>query len=149
MTEDLRQIIRTLLIEELAAQGVNMPARSNPKVREEAVAIRSDQDLAKFVSRLLDITRDNRVRADIESGQHVFRLSHDFRTRPSSHSRKGTSPSVTGGTVEIRNGLVTEKQIHNLPDDITVVKVGKGVQVTPLASDAIYQAGINIERVKT
>lgn len=149
MAEDMRQMIRTILIEELAAQGVNMPAATKPKVREEVVAIRSDQDLAKFVSRLLDMTRDNQIRGNIESGQHVFQLSQDSRTSPSTHSHMDTSPSAAGGTIEIRNGLVTEKQIHNLPDDITVVKVGKGVQVTPLASDAIRQAGINIERVKT
>jgi predicted ThiF/HesA family dinucleotide-utilizing enzyme len=45
--------------------------------------------------------------------------------------------------------LVTEKQIHNLSDDVAVVKIGSGVRLTPLAGDAIRQAGIKIERVKT
>jgi len=65
MTQDLRQIIRDILVEELAVHGVRRAGSGNPGVREERVSIRSDQDLARFlglapetVSRLFRRFRD-------------------------------------------------------------------------------------------
>ena len=151
MTRNLRQMIRSILIEELAAQGVNVNDRSAPGIREEVVVIRSNQDLAKFVNRLLDITRDNRTRADIQSGRYLFRLDHSSGTGPRTQSHKDATAllKVTDQTAAFDQGLVTEKHIHSLPGDTALVKIGKSTRLTPLASDAARQAGIKIERVKT
>ena len=142
-------MIRSILIEELAKNGVKLPADSKAKVREEVVVIQSDRDLARFVSRLLDIAKNSRAHADVESGRHVFRLEHRSATSPSTPSRRDVPPQASGQRATFDNGLVTEKQIHNLPDDVAVVKIGSRVRLTPLAGDAIRQAGIKIERVKT
>ena len=148
-------MIRSILIEELAEKGVlaknsvKLPAGSKPEVREEVVAIQSDRDLASFVHRLLEITKNERARADVESGRHVFRLDHGSATNLSTHFHKDFPPRASGQSAAFDNGLVTEKQIHSLPDDVTVVKIGRGVRLTPLAGDAIRRACIKIERVKT
>jgi hypothetical protein len=153
MSRELRQMIRSILIEELAKNGVKLPADSKPEVREEVVVIQSDRDLARFVSRLLDIAKNSRARADVESGRHVFRLEHRSATSPSTPSHRelhrDLPPRASSQSATFDNGLVTEKQIHNLPDDVAVVKIGSRVRLTPLAGDAIRQAGIKIQRVKT
>ena len=149
MSRELRQMIRSILIEELAEKGVKLPVSSKPAVCEEIVTIRSDRDLASFVSRLLDFTKNNRGRDDLESGRHVFRLENRSATSPSTRLHKDFPPLASGQSATFDNGLVTEKQIHNLPDDVAVVKIGTRVRITPLASDAIRRAGIKIERVKT
>lgn len=153
MSRELRQMIRSILIEELTENGVKLPADLKPEVREEVVVIQSDRDLARFVSRLLDIAKNSRARADVESGRHVFRLEHRSATKSSAPSRRelhrDLPPRASGQSAIFDNGLVTEKQIHNLSDDVAVVKIGSGVRLTPLAGDAIRQAGIKIERVKT
>lgn len=147
MTDDLRQIIRSLVLEELASQGgVPGPAASR-QIREEVVTINSDQDLARFVQRLLSMTRNENSRAEIQSGRHVFRLSRDGGSTAS--SRTADRPASTRGkTVRFDSGLVTEKQVRNLPEDIDIVEAGNSVRFTPLASDALRQAGIKIRRVK-
>jgi len=148
-------MIRSILVEELAAKGVpakndvKLPAGPKPDVREEVVAIQSDRDLASFVHRLLEITKNGRARADVESGRHVFRLDHRSPARSPIHLHQGSPLRASGQTATFDDGLVTEKQIHSLPDDVTVVKIGSGVRITPLAGDAIRRASIKIERVKT
>ena len=55
---------------------------------------------------------------------------------------------IRGGRATRLNGtLVTERQIRSLADDVSMVEVGKTVRFTPLASDALRQAGIKIKRV--
>jgi hypothetical protein len=142
-------MIRSILIEELTEKGVKLPPGSKPEVREEVVVIQSDRDLASFVSRVLDIAQNDRARADVESGRHVFRLDRKSAMSQSTYLHRDSPPRASGRSATFDNGLVTEKQIHNLPDDVAVVKIGNRVRLTPLAGDAIRQAGIKIERVKT
>jgi len=145
MTQDLRQIIRDILVEELAASGVKPAGSRNPGVREELVSIRSDQDLARFVKRLMSMAGDPRSRGEIESGRLVFRLDK-AGSRASVHAGGGR-PSAAS-THDFASGLITESHIHRLPEEVGKVRLGPGAVLTPLAKDALRQSGIKIERVK-
>ena len=148
MVDELRQAIRSILLEELAAHGVGLPPQSTPEIRVEEVEINSDGDLAQFVRRLLQLTRNGGALSEIESGRHVFRLrttstmQRSIQPQPVESSR-----TPVGGTMTFDAGLITEKQVRNLPENISVVKVGGSVRLTPLASDAMRRAGIKIEKV--
>ena len=111
MAEDLRQAIRSILLEELAAHGVRPAPGSESRVEE--VEIDSDRDLQKLVRRILSLSRNEAARADIESGRHVFRL------RPGGRGAAPSSPTGSrsrGGTLKIDKGLVTEKHVRSFPD---------------------------------
>lgn len=148
MVHDLRQTIRSILAEELANYGVRSTGSQESGVRQELVSIHSDRDLARFVDHLLRLARDSRSREDIESGRLVFRLEGAGRTGVPPERQADHRPS-TGRTENFARGLITESQIQRLPADVNVVSLGKGAVLTPLAKDAIRQAGIKIERVKT
>lgn len=146
MSEDLRQMIRNLVLEELASQGAGAGSAASANRREEVVVINSDQDLARFVQRLLTMARNDRVRADIESGRHVFRLGRGAGagTTPVTGAPRGPG---SGRTARLNGALVTERQVRALAGDVSTVEVGKNVRFTPLASDALRQAGIKIKRM--
>lgn len=146
MTRDLRQIIRDILVEELAASGVKPAGTRNPGVREEFVSIHSDQDLARFVKRLMSMAGDPRSRGEIESGRLVFRLDKAGGSGAAVHAGGGRPPA--GSTHDFASGLITENHIHRLPDEAGKVRLGPGAVLTPLAKDALRQSGIKIERVK-
>lgn len=145
--EDLRQTIRQILKEELAAQAVRVGDAPGARVREETVTIESDQQLARFVSHLLRMARDPQTRLEIESGRLVFRLAsaptHTAAARRAEHATRSGSVA----TAVFDRGIVTEKHIHNLPNGTSVVRIGPEVKLTPLAIDAVRHAGITIERV--
>ncbi len=147
MNEEIRQLIRNILIEELAAQGVKRSIGDSSRVREEVVSIQTDHDLQQFVRRLLDMSKDHHTRTELEAGRVVFRL--DKPLLPTSpHRSSPSSTPVTGQVINIQQGLVTERQIRDLPDQVTLLKLGKAARLTPLARDASRQAGIKIERLK-
>jgi len=149
MSQDLRQLIRGILIEELAGHGVRPAASAPPEVREEFVSIQSDSDLARFTERLLHLTRDAHSRADIEAGRLVFRLKSSAGSPPRPEQRSGSRPAAGSNTETFTTGLVTENRIHRLPAGVKLVRIGGNAVLTPLAKDAMRQAGIKIERVKT
>ena len=70
---DLRAMIREILSEELA--GLRKAPVLPAQTRDEVVSIRTNAELAAFVKRLLSLAQDSRLRADIETGRHVFRLA--------------------------------------------------------------------------
>ena len=77
--DDLRSVIRELLAEELAAiQGE--AATPPPAVRAEEVSIDTDDALGAFVKRILELAADDKARAEIEQGRHVFRLAPGAQT---------------------------------------------------------------------
>ncbi len=149
MSDELRQTIRSLLYEELQKINRNDLAANSKasKVTEETVSINSNQDLERFVRRIVSISQDRSMREAIETGRHVFRL------RPAKGVAVGAnddflSPAAnTSAAVSFEQGLVTEKQAMNIPEHIKTVRVAKGVRLTPLASDVIRRSGKTIERL--
>lgn len=149
MVQDLRQLIRSILIEELADHGVAFGGGRPPEARQEFVSIQSDADLARFVERLLHMTRDDHRRTEIESGRLVFRLEGSASKEVSPERYAGHRTLTAGRTGNFPRGLITESRVHELPADVEVVVLGRNAVLTPLAKDAIRQAGLKIERVKT
>jgi hypothetical protein len=149
MSADLRAMIREVLREELAARGVGRPSGA-PQIREEAVSVASDADLAAFARRILALAGDSKARADIESGRHVFRLaSAGSRAATTAEAYERAQPKQNLSPVSFERGLVNEREIRNLPEGITVIRIGKTVRLTPLAQDELRRLGIKIERAKS
>jgi hypothetical protein len=143
-SESVRAIIREVLAEELqrfkAGSGAGVAPR--PQVREERVTIASDSDLAAFVARLLELTRDGQARREIEDQRHVFRLAPG--PAPSERAASPARPVVHAARID--KGMVSERQIDALPPGTSQLVIGKSVRLTPLARDRARARGINLER---
>ncbi len=143
--EAIRTLIREVLGEELAKlrseRGGGSP---RPRVREEAVSISTDSELAAFVARLLDLARDSEARREIAEGRHVFRLG---RSSTGASLRKASPAAPQPRTIRIEKGIVSERQVDALPAGTTELAVGKSVRFTPLAKDRLKARGIAVERI--
>jgi len=146
--ESLRTLIRDVLAEELRRvrdERAGGPAVPRPKVREETVAIASNADLAAFVHRLLDITKDGSARAEIEQGRWVFRLGHSSSGGDIRRARPSAAAPVARNT-QFDKGLISEREIDALPEGTGAIRITRQVRLTPLARDRLRQRGIAIER---
>jgi len=139
---ELRHLIREILAEELAKAT---PLEAAPRVTEEQVSIRSNADLAAFVQRLMGAAQDGRLRADIDSGRHVFRLADHGIQQVQAHQPNAPNPGVAPA-VKFERGLVSERDVASLPQDARRIDVGKTVRFTPLAQDEMRRRGIKVER---
>lgn len=149
MSDELRQTIRSLLYEELQKINRNDLAANSKasKVTEETVSINSNQDLERFVRRIVSISQDRSMREAIETGRHVFRLRPAKGVAVGANDNFLSPAANTSAAVSFEQGLVTEKQAMNIPEHIKTVRVAKGVRLTPLASDVIRRSGKTIERL--
>jgi hypothetical protein len=137
-TEEIRTIIREVLAEEIASLR-------RPATREERVSIASDSDLARFVTRLLDLANDAELRREISEGRYVFRLGGTEAARP--EARQSRTPAAPlSRSVRFDSGLVTERQIDSLAEGTRTISVSNAVRFTPLARDRLRSRGINVER---
>ena len=148
MSDTLRQTIKSILIEELGKHGLDHSNKeTKPSQKKEVVSIHTDQDLSKFVSRILEMAKDSNTRAEIESGRRTFQLETGSMIRDeSTQQRSNQVRTMPGETIHIDQGLVTEKEILNVPDYVKTINLGRAVTLTPLASDAIRRVGITIQR---
>jgi hypothetical protein len=145
MTSDsVRAMIREVLAEELRRirTGPGTGAAPRAQVREERVSIASDADLAAFVARLLELTRDGHARREIEDQRHVFRLA----AGPAPVERAASPARPVVQAARIDKGMVSERQIDALPPGTSQLVIGKSVRLTPLARDRVRARGINLER---
>jgi len=141
MDSEIRNLIRQVLAEELGKLKGELAAQPKPEVREERVRIASDQDLAQFVRRLLQITRDGQARKQIEEGRWIFRLGEAAAAPGAASPAQPRTQSV-----RLERGVVSERQVDALPEGTGVLQAGKAVRFTPLALDRLRQRGIAIER---
>jgi hypothetical protein len=143
-SESVRAIIREVLAEELQRfkAGPATGRAPRPQVREERVSIATDADLAAFVARLLDLTRDGQARREIEEQRHVFRLA----AGPAPGERAASPARPLVHTARIDTGMVSERQIDALPPGTSQLVIGKLVRLTPLARDRARARGITLER---
>jgi hypothetical protein len=143
---ELRHLIREILAEELGKMPVmQIPA---PRVTEELVSIRSNADLEAFVRRLMAAAQDGRLRADIETGRHVFRLANSGASQVPAHQPTAPAPQ-RHSPVRFERGMVSERDVASLPKDARRIDVGKSVRFTPLARDELRRRGINVERAQS
>ena len=140
---EMRHVIREILAEEQRRIGVAPPP--GPQITEERVEIRSNADLAGFVTRLLARAQDGKFRADVEAGRHVFRLAESGPAPIAAHAPLAPSPGAQPA-VRFERGLVSERDVAALPQGARRIEVGKSVRFTPLARDELRRRGIEIER---
>ncbi|MGE5135510.1 MAG: hypothetical protein ACM32E_21705 [Gemmatimonadota bacterium] len=100
----------------------------------ETVSLRTDQDLAAFVTRLLHLFENPARRADLRSGRLTFRLA-----APAGPGRPGPSR-------RIEKGAVTEAAVRDAARAGARLVLGPRAVLTPLARDRARAAGVEIER---
>jgi hypothetical protein len=115
------------------------PAPSDRQGAAEEVSLESDQDLTKFVRRLMQLLEDPTAREAIKTGRHQFKLK-----RPA----VAVAPQVrpTGTVEKIIKGVVKENTVVAAAKVGARLLIGKGVVITPLARDKARQLGVQIER---
>ena len=116
------------------------PAVTERPAASEEISIQSDQDLAKFVRRLVQLLADPVTGEAVRSGRHQFMLKRS-RLSPGPVS---TRPA--GALQKIAKGVVKENTVVAAAKAGQRLVIGRGVVVTPLARDKARQLGVQIER---
>ena len=152
MNDELRELIREV-IRDVLPKGV-------PSV--ETVDLSTDEDLAAFVARLLDLDAD--AREDLRAGRKRFRLAAPgsppapqtpLTPVPAAPGTNGTHGSngltVVNGSAgppvrRIERGAVTEKVIRDAARAGERLVLGPGAVLTPLAKDRARASGVEISK---
>ena len=123
ISNELRSMVREALRDVMAQRtGASLAA-------VESVRLAHDQDLAAFVSRLMDPAVQERVK----SGRLRFTLG----VNPAQQVAAAASTPLTG--------VVTEKTIDRIAGTGSLI-LGPGAVLTPLARDRARQLGLKLER---
>jgi len=109
----------------------------------EMVDLSTDDDLADFVTRLLDL--DDEEREELRTGRKRFRLGAAAAAPPPAASRAAASPQASG-TRRIDSGAVTEAVIRDAARAGQRLVLGRGAVLTPLARDRARASGVQIEK---
>ena len=156
MNDELRALIREV-IRDVLPQGL-------PDI--ETVNLSTDEDLATFVARLLDL--DPEAREELRVGRKEFRLavpSHPQTPQAPSVTQTASVPAPSGGngvhgrngltavngsagsaTRRIERGAVTEKMVRDAARAGERLVLGPGAVLTPLARDRARASGVEISR---
>ena len=156
MNDELRALIREV-IRDVLPQGL-------PDI--ETVNLSTDEDLAIFVARLLDL--DPEAREELRAGRKEFRLavpSHPQTPQAPSVTQTAAVPAPSGGngvhgrngltavngsagsaTRRIERGAVTEKMVRDAARAGERLVLGPGAVLTPLARDRARASGVEISR---
>ena len=139
----MREVIRDVLPQGLAVT--------------ETVNLSTDEDLAVFVKRLLDL--DPAQREELRSGRKRFRLaSPQARSVPAGAGQVGIGQSGAGQSNgaeragpsapvrHIERGAVTEAVIAAAARAGERLVLGRGAVLTPLARDRARASGVQIEK---
>jgi hypothetical protein len=133
--DELRALVREV-IRDLLPNGLPVT---------ETVNLSTDEDLAAFVTRLLDLSRDERE--EIRSGRKRFRLA----TVPALSVPAGpvNGAERAGGSTPVRRierGAVTEAVVSQAARAGERLVLGRGAVLTPLARDRARASGVQIEK---
>jgi hypothetical protein len=156
VNDELRALIREV-IRDVLPQGL-------PDI--ETVNLSTDEDLATFVARLLDL--DPEAREELRVGRKEFRLavpSHPQTPQAPSVTQTASVPAPSGGngvhgrngltavngsagpvTRRIERGAVTEKMVRDAARAGERLVLGPGAVLTPLARDRARASGVEISR---
>jgi len=128
----------------------------------ETVNLSTDEDLAAFVARLLDL--DAEARDELRAGRKRFRLvAPPFPQTPSTPAVTIAAASGANGTHgpsgltavngsagpparRIERGAVTEKVVRDAAQAGERLVLGPGAVLTPLARDRARASGVEISR---
>jgi len=132
--EELRALVREV-IRDVLPHGLPVT---------ETVNLSTDEDLAAFVKRLLDLDPDQCE--ELRSGRKRFRLA----TARAPSARTPSPGSVTGSSASpvrrIERGAVTEAMIDAAARAGERLVLGRGAVLTPLARDRARASGVQIEK---
>lgn len=113
------------------------PVQSSAQVTE-VVSLSSPQDMNAFVQRILDMGQDEQTRDHLYSGRIAFELA-------GGHQVAGTSgTSVSGNSVHIDKGAVTESMVRKAAESGATLIVGRRAVVTALAKDKAKDMNVTI-----
>ncbi len=128
--EELRALVREV-IRDVLPNGLQVT---------ETVNLSTDEDVATFVKRLLELDPDQRE--ELRSGRKRFRLATappDLDLAP--------APGFGGPPVRrIERGAVTEAMINAAAQAGERLVLGRGAVLTPLARDRARASGVQIEK---
>jgi hypothetical protein len=141
-SEELRALVREV-IRDVLPQGLAVA---------ETVNLSTDEDLAAFVKRLLDL--DPGQREELRSGRKRFRLaSPQALSVPAGAGQVGAGQSNgaerAGSSAPVRHierGAVTEAVIAAAARAGERLVLGRGAVLTPLARDRARASGVQIEK---
>ena len=146
-SEELRALVREV-IRDVLPQGLAVT---------ETVNLSTDEDLAAFVKRLLDL--DPGQREELRSGRKRFRLaSPQALSVPGGAGQGGAGPVSAGQSNgaerageaspvrHIERGAVTEAVIAAAAGAGERLVLGRGAVLTPLARDRARASGVQIEK---
>lgn len=142
--EDLRSLVRELLSEELNKVNKKNSDSIND-LREEKVVIDNSKHLNSFVRRILDLSKDRKIVTEIMEGKYIFKLSSDHQ-KFTNTSDIGNTINNSAGSINFLKGLITERDIMSVGENVSTITIGKFVRITPLAMDEIKKRSIKIER---
>ena len=142
--EDLRSLVRELLSEELNKVNKKNSDSIND-LREEKVVIDNSKHLNSFVRRILDLSKDRKIVTEIMEGKYIFKLSKDHH-RFTNTSDIGNTINNSARSINFLKGLITERDIMSVGENVSTITIGKFVRITPLAMDEIKKRSIKIER---
>jgi hypothetical protein len=131
--DELRELVREV-IREVLPKGLPVT---------ETVNLSTDEDLAAFVSRLLDLDSDQRE--ELRSGRKRFRLAVPPVPRPAAGPGLVTAPAAPP-VRRIERGAVTEAMINHAEQAGERLLLGRGAVLTPLARDRVRASGVQIEK---
>ena len=103
----------------------------------ETVSVRTDRELAAFVSRLLRLAENPRRRDDLRTGRLRFRLAPGGAAGASASARP---------TRRVDKGAVTEATVRDAARAGARLVLGPRAVLTPLARDRARAAGVEIEK---
>ena len=127
--DDLRALVREV-IRDVLPQGLPVT---------ETVNLSTDEDLAAFVARLMDL--DPEQREELRSGRKRFRLADPVVPVAPPAEAAGASP-----VRRIERGAVTEAVINQAARAGERLVLGRGAVLTPLARDRARASGVEIEK---
>ena len=103
----------------------------------ETVSVRTDQELAAFVGRLLRLVENPRRRDDLRTGRLRFRLAPGGAAGVSASARPAH---------RVDKGAVTEATVRDAARAGARLVLGPRAVLTPLARDRARAAGVEIEK---
>ena len=140
--DELRQLVREALREVLPGPAAGAgPPQDGPvyTVRDgvaevETVSLRTDAELAAFITRLLHLLENPARRADLRTGRLRFRLAPGGAAGSARPSRR------------VGKGAVTEAVVRDAARAGARLVLGRGAVLTPLARDRARAMGVEIEK---
>jgi hypothetical protein len=137
--EELRALVREV-IRDVLPSGLpgGLPVT-------ETVKLLTDEDLAAFVKRLLDLDPDQRE--ELRSGRKRFRLAPTQVPSVPAGAANGAERAGESTPVRrIERGAVTEAVINQAARAGQRLVLGRGAVLTPLARDRARASGVQIEK---